>query len=267
MKTLFALTLIFSAGALVAGGISDTYVVPVAGHVTGANGVTWLTDLTIHNVTASTILVDLAGVGADGSVMDLAAQTVTVGPNATMVLRDVVSRGIGALVVAGNGPFSLATRVYSARAGGEVSSDVIPAEVFLDAESQGAFLAGLMANSKARTNVGFLAVANQSPLQIEVALLDATGTQIGARIFDVLAGALAHVHISSRDIAAASFDGGTARVRVLSGDGVVTAYASVVDHTSGDGSFIPAAMLDSSSLSARQQHRFLLRRVAAGVVE
>ncbi|HXG57654.1 MAG TPA: hypothetical protein VNL91_01365 [Thermoanaerobaculia bacterium] len=223
--------------------------------------------MTVYNVTASTIVVDLAGVGPDGAVMDLAPRTVTVGPGGTVVLRDVVSRGIGALVIAGDGPFSLNTRVYSARAGGEVSSDVIPAEVFLDAESQGAFLAGLVANAKARTNIGFLAVANQSPLQIEVALLDATGVVIGARTFDVPAGSLAHVHISSRDIVPASFDGATGRVRVLSGDGVVTAYACVVDHTSGDGSFIPAAMLDSSSSTARQQHRLLLRRIAAEVLE
>jgi hypothetical protein len=267
MKTLFGGILFFSAAAAIAGGISDTYVVPVAGHVTGAQGATWLTDVTIHNVTDSTLAVDLAGIGADGDVMELNAQTVAVGPNGTMVLRDVVNRGIGALVIAGTGPFSLTTRVYSARAGGEMSSDVIPAVVFLDAESRGAFLAGLMSNSKARTNVGFLAVANQSPLQIEVALLDASGTQIGALLFDVPAGSLAHVHISSRDIVPASFDSATGRVRVLSGDGVVTAYASVVDHTSGDASFIPAAMLDSSSTDARRHHRLLLRRFAGEVAE
>ena len=267
MKTLFASILFFSATAAVAGGISDTYIVPVAGHVTGGNGVTWLTDVTIHNVTDSTIAIDLAGIGPSGDVMELDAQTVTVGPNGTMVLRDVVNRGIGALVIAGNGPFSLRTRVYSVRAGGEMTSDVTPADVFLDADSQGAFLPGLMSNSKARTNVGFLAVANQSPLRIEVAFLDAAGVQIGTRLFEVPAAALAHVHISSRDIAPASFDSATARVRVLSGDGVVTAYASVVDQTSGDASFIPAAMLDSSSTDARRHHRLLLRRFAGEVAE
>ena len=267
MKTLLAAILFFSAAGAVAGDISDTYVVPVAGHVTGGHGVTWLTDVTIHNVTQSTIAVDLAGIGPNGAVMDLAAQTVTVGPNATIVLRDVVNRGIGALVIAGNGPFSLTTRVYSARAEGEMSTDVIPAGIFLSAESRGAFLPGLVSNSKARTNVGFLAVPDQSSLQIEIALLDSTGAEIGKRTFDVPAGTVAHMHISSREIAAASFDSATARVRIVSGDGAVTAYASIVDDASADARFIPAAILDSSSTGARQDYRLLLRRVAAGAIE
>jgi hypothetical protein len=144
-----------------------------------------------------------------------------------------------------------------------MSSDVVPADAFLDAGSGGAFLPGLVSNAKARTNLGFLAVANQSALQIELTLLDASGVQIGRRTFDVPAATAAHLHFSLRDIVQGSFDSATARFRVLNGDGVVTAYASVVDSVSGDARFIRAAILDSSSMAARQHHRLLLRRVAS----
>lgn len=259
MKTLLAGLLFFIATVAVAAPVSDTYVVPVAGHVAGANGAVWLTDLAIHNVTGSAISVELAGIAAGGAVMDLAFPTVTVGAHGTAVLRDVVSSGIGALVVTGSDAFTLTARVHSAQSG----ADIVPASAFLDAGSSGGFLTGLVSNSGARTNIGFLAVAGASPLRIEIALLDAGGSQLGARSFDVAAGGIEHLQFSSREIAALSFDAATARVRVLEGDGVVSAYASVVDESSGDATFVPAALDDSSSMTARQ--RDLLRQAASEV--
>ncbi len=244
-----------------AGSIADTYVIPVAGHVSGANGETWITDVTLHNVGDSTIVVDLAGIGPDGDVISLNTESATIAAHETVALRDVVRpSAVGALVVAGSGPFTGTTRVYTAGPAGDVGTDVPAVNEFLGPDTGAAFLPGIISNSRYRTNIGFLAIADATDLQFEITLLDAAGTPIGRRTFEVAAGRAAHRQFSSRDIAPASFDSATARVTLIAGDGAITAYASVIDHASSDSSFIPAAVLDSGSANALRRHVFLLRQ-------
>ena len=150
--------------------------------------------------------------------------------------------GVGALVVAGSGLFTMTSRIHSDGPRGSVGSDITPVQEFLDAESGEAVLPALVASSEHRTNIGFFAVADATELHLEVTLLDATGVTLGSRTFVVAAGTIAHRHISSREIAPIAFDEATARVRVTSGDGVVATYASVVDNRSSDASFIPASI-------------------------
>src|SRR6266852_4363892 len=123
-----------------AGSIADTYVIPVAGHVSGANGETWITDVTLHNVGDSTIVVDLAGIGPDGDVISLNTESATIGAHETVALRDVVRpSAVGALVVAGSGPFTVTTRVYTTGPAGDVGTDVPAVNEFLGPDTGAAF--------------------------------------------------------------------------------------------------------------------------------
>jgi hypothetical protein len=241
------LGIIFSGAAISAAPVSDTYVIPVAGHVVAADGTAWVSDLTMHNVGESAIVVDLAGVASGGQAMSLEVENVTIEPHGTIALRDIVRPGgLGALILAGSGPFSLSSRVTH----GEIGTDVMPASEFL--QSGQAFLSGLSSTAARRTNLGLFAVAGATVMTVEITLIDETGRRIGTRTFEIPAGQLTHLQFNTSAIVNETFDSATATVRVTGGEGLVSAYASVVDNRSGDASFIPAAVMnDISTLSMR----------------
>ncbi len=257
-----ALSLSVSISAFAA-AVGDTYVLPVAGHLTGAGGQTWVTDVTLHNAGDSQLVVDLAGVGRDGAVVDLNASTVTVGPRGSVTLRDVVRGGAGALIVAGSGPFTLTSRVFSDGARGSFGQTVSAISEFLGADSADAFLPGIVATSRYRTNIGFFAVAESTDLQLDISVVDAAGTVLGSKTFRVPAGQMSQLQVSSREIASAAFDVAAARVHIT-GDGLASAYASVVDTTSGDASFIPADVAFGSNSAALLRQRTALRQRIGG---
>ncbi len=231
----FALVLLFAAAPMLAAPIADTYVIPVAGHLTGANGEAWTTDVMLHNVTGQELIVDLAG------TVELNAATITVGPHASLTLTDIVRNGVGAIVLAGDRPFTLTSRIHTAR----VATEVPPVAEFIAVGGE-AFLPGLATNARRRSNIGFFAVADKTVLRVEVTLIDVSGTSLGARIFEVPPGEMSHMQLSTRDISPA-FVEGVARIRVIEGDGVLATYASVVDNASGDASFIAGAAQQASS--------------------
>lgn len=92
-------------------------------------------------------------------------------------------------------------------------------------------------------------------------MLDAAGIALGSKLFEFPAGTLSHRHINSRDIAPMMFDAATARLRVVSGDGAVAVYASVVDNISSDASFIPAVVAQQEWGSLLRQQDMLQRRI------
>jgi hypothetical protein len=259
MRTFIAAAaLLFSVPAVAQ--IADTYVIPVAGHSTGANGETWVTDLTLHNVSDSPLMVELEGIGPDGEPMDLTTGTATIPPRGSTQLRDVVlPSGVGSLLITGDGEFAMTSRVFTEHAAGSVGSVVPAVDSFIDLENGGAFVPGLAANSSYRTNIGFFAVAGTTPLHFAIDLLDGSGATLATKAFAVPAGTMTHRQISSREIAAIDFDAAAAQVRVTDGDGVITAYASVVDNRSRDASFVAAQALSELSAASLLRHRSLLR--------
>jgi hypothetical protein len=102
-----------------------------------------------------------------------------------------------------------------------------------------AYLPGLIANSRFRTNLGFVAGAGTgAPLVIDYVITGADGSSLGSERFAIPAGSFMHLQFSSRRIAAGNFDEGAARVIIVSGDGAVVPYASVIDNTTADAVFV-----------------------------
>jgi hypothetical protein len=252
----------FTAAAAFAAPLSDTYLLPVAGHVSGLGGQTWMTDVTLHNVTDEDLVVEIGGLRSNGDPMDLTSDTVTIGPRGTLALRDLVQpSALGALLIAADAPFAVAGKIYSEAGGGFVGQAIGAANDLIDASHPDAYLTGLVANDHQRTNLGFFGVAEGTPLRVEITLLSASGASLGSRTFDVPAGQVSHVLINTRDIAAAAFDAATARVRVLEGDGVAAPYASVVDNATRDAIFVPVATAAAESGNLQRQASVLRRRM------
>ena len=250
---------------LMAGQYSDLYVIPVAGHVTGSDGSTWMSDVAIQNIQATPLTVQLVVIRSGEVVSDNVASlsTVTIPANGTRILRDVMSgmsQTLGAIMIGADRPFAVSSRAYNANAAGATQGQsVTPLRDFLDntlatsdLSNATAFVAGLTSNSHYRTNLGFVAGSTFSGLTLDVTLRGADGTTLGTRRFSIPANGFEHVQFSSTSVATQAFDEASATYRIVSGSGTVAPYASVVDNLSGaaffiGGQFPPNAPFPSST--------------------
>lgn len=275
MRIRATLLILLAAAALplAANQFSDFYVIPAAGHVNGRFGTTWQSDIVIYNFQSTPITVEMShvetGVRTFQNVSPIqpgGASPITVAPGATLTLADVLNnhRGraesMGAILIGADQPFAVVSRSFAVTPSGDtIGQTVSPVSDFLDntgSEGPGvAFVPGLAANARFRTNLGFLAAASPgASLVIEVSLADRTGAAMGTtRTFAIPAGALAHLFFSST-VLAGVFDEGVARFRIVSGSGAIAPFASVIENSSSNamflnGGFPPGTSTTSGSAS------------------
>ena len=244
---------------------SDTYVIPIAGHNTGAFGSVFMTDIAITNfqndpLTVQIIVIE-TGENTTDNVFPLTTDSVNgsvvVPPKSTVLLRDVLNnyRGManatGALLLGADQPFAATSRTYNAKNGG-VGDTVAPARDFLVSGSDKtaiAYITGLTSNASFRSNIGFVA-ANTStdPLVIEVRVRDASGNSLGTRLITVPPGNFTQTQFPVSAISSTPFDVGSAEIRIVGGSGAVVPYATVNDNATGSAAFIMGQFPSSGTL-------------------
>lgn len=276
-------TLLFAAAAQAQSVYSDTYVIPVASHTTGANGSTWMSDLTITNFQATPLNVQIivveTGEGNFDNIFPLTTAAVngvvTVPAMRTVQLRDVLNghRGMqnvsGALILGGDKPFAVTSRSYSSGNGAQsVGQTVTPARDFFENATGRndpnavAYLTGLTSNASTRTNIGFLAGTGSgsgSTMGVEVTIRDASGTVLGKRLVTIPAGNFTHVQFPVTSITTTPFDVGTAELRIVQGLGTVVPYASVIDNSSNAAAYVMGQFPSSTPLGALSLSQQLFR--------
>lgn len=253
-----ALLLSFAgAPAMHAGHYADLYVIPVASHTPGANGTNWQSDIAIHNFQSSTLTLELVLIESGASTLDniVPLETitpVTVPPNGSRILNDVLadlsrpSSNIGSIIIGGDQPFAVTSRSYSMTPDGDtIGQTVVPARDFLTqaigetASMATAYLPGLISNDRFRSNIGFTAGAGTGePLVLEVMITGADGAQLGSERFTIAPGMFMHQQFSTRRFTSAAYDAGAAQLRIVSGNGAVVPYASVIDNNTADAVFV-----------------------------
>lgn len=266
-RTLFVVLLLCCAPSLTfASHFGDFHVIPGAGRGPGVAGSMWQTDVIIHNFQTTPLTVEIglveSGLGqADNffPVLVNGAATVTIPVGATRSLTDLLRnhRGrdsaMGALLIGGDQPFAVTSRIYNVDSSGATIGQTVPVtQEFLSGTAERGVIPGVIANTNVRSNIGFVTAANAgAPLVIEVALTDAAGGALGATNFTIPAGTIAHVQVSSTAITTTPFDLATATIRILSGAGDVTGYASLVDNRSNHAAFVGSGF-SGSTTSATQ---------------
>lgn len=252
MRRLALLLMLLFSPALMASEYSDLYLIPIAGHVNGANGSNWMSDLAIQNPQSTPLNVQLvlieSGEGMPDNIASLGA--VTIPAKGTRILRDVLSgtpQTIGAILVGADRPFAVSSRTYIANsAGATQGQSITPLRNFVDnslaaadLSNATAYVAGLTSNAHYRTNLGFVA-GSGSPagMMLEVDLFGADGTTLGTRMFAIPGGGFEHVQFSSTAVTNQLFDEASATFRIVSGSGTIAPYASVVDNLSNAAFFI-----------------------------
>lgn len=258
MRRLAIALMLFVAPVVFAAEQSDFYVVPIAGHVTGLNGSNWMTDISIQNFQAEPLTVQFVVIESGEAMPDnvtpldsAIGSQITVPANGTRILRDVMnghrgmSQSLGAVMLGADRPFAVSSRSYVMNAnGGTIGQSVMPVRDFLDNTlgdtnlvDASAYVAGLTSNAHYRTNLGFVA-GTTNGFQLEVTIRGADGSLLGTHVFNVPPRSFEHVQFSSSVITSQSFDEASAIYRIVSGDGAVVPYASVIDNLSSAGFYI-----------------------------
>ena len=275
---------LFATGAQAA-HYSDTYVIPIVGHVEGVNGTVWMSDVAIRNISTESLTVQLvlveSGVNTFDNVFPLITDdipgSVTVGSNATVLLEDLLegygkTNVTGALVLGGDRPFAVTSRAYNSES--PLGQTVEPQRDFFDSSlgtldnTAFAYIPGIVQNATTRTNVGFVAGSGGStiPMVVEISVRNGAGGTVGTRRFTIPAGTFAHNQFPLGAMFNQSVDVGSVDFRVIEGEGVVVPYASLVDNMTGEAAFITGVFPESVTPSALRTtstlfHR-LLERVA-----
>ena len=259
-KTTLLLLACFLSVSAYANHYADTYVIPAAGHVEGANGAVWMSDLAIRNFGAAPITVQMivveSGFQTGDNVYPLMSDasadgTIVVQPSSTVQLRDVLknhrgmTNNLGALIVGANAPFALTSRAYSNTM--PLGQTVPATRDFLDnslgtADNTGtAYIPGIVSNARMRTNVGFVAGSAGSlttEMTIEVSVRNSAGAVIGTRAITIPAGRFAHMQFPVASFTDQQFDIGSADFRITQGEGVVVPYASVIDNVTREAAYL-----------------------------
>lgn len=266
-KTALLLFTLLIASAAYADHYSDTYVIPVVGHVMGANGTMWMSDVSIRNFSNTPMDVEMilitSGSDLSNNIIPLVTDDidggVTVGANSTVLLRDILGglpmmdNVTGALIVGSDRPFAMTSRAYNNRL--PLGQTVPPASRFFDNSigtvdnTSAVYIPGIISNATTRTNVGFVAGSAGSlstPMVVEITVRNGTGAVVGTRSIFIPQGNFAHYQFNIRSFVDANVDVGTAEFRITQGEGAVVPYASLVDNATGEAAYIMGQFPDST---------------------
>ncbi len=258
-------------------------IIPSVGHLDGFNS-QWRSDIRIANVAEAAAKYRLIFTPQDVS-LGVKDTTIDVDAGATTALDDVVRSwfGVGSLGEASGGTLEIrpvsgtgkiatdltvqkttavSSRTYNVTGNGTLGQ-FIPAIPFLDfigraAGGQAASILSLqqIAQSDAfRTNLGLVEVTGK-PADLAVSVFNAAGVKLREVPISLRGGEQRQINsfLAQQGI---SLDSGRIEVLVIGGDGRVTAYASVVDNSSGD-----PLLVEPVQLGAARATKFVLPGVA-----
>lgn len=218
----------------------DRLHIAAVAHAQGANGTNFVTDLRLFNrgVRDAALTLIFTPAGADGTTTFSAVQVV-VRRGQIVRFADVVAElfaatGAGQLEIRGDvGDIAATSRTFNNSSSGTYGQ-FIPAAGTADAGSGRLLIPQLQTNARYRSNAGIAEVAGASGV-VEVTIYDAvTGRQLSQQ---------------NRSLAPFSFvqfplpDTGSlvAELRVIEGAAKILAYGSVIENSSGDAIYVPAA--------------------------
>lgn len=272
LKTILLAASFVITSASFAAGPADLYVIPIAGHASGAFGTEWRSDVVLHNFQLVPITVELAFVesghpaGLDAPAVSVGAGTVVhLAASETRVIDDVLESmdhdASGALIVGGSMPFALTTRTWARHRGGRTLGQTVQPIAIAggaDTIADRAVLPGLHRLASQRANIGLFVAASRAPFIAEIELVSATGAIVGSHLVALETEGFAHRQIAIDPEA----DVVSAIVGIHQGDGVVVPYGSVIDNTTAEALFIAADPASSQGNDARAMLSSVVQAVA-----
>ena len=218
-------------------------VVAAAAHTRGAGGSQWVTDLSIANPgdveTEVTIHVQRwkdQSVNPEPRSWELkAGQTIEL---LDILASDYSIEGNATLRLESERPVVAVSRTYNDTPEGTFGqfSRALPLGHAIGDEVVGHLLM-LEDSSRFRTNIG-VANLSEDEVSVEIEILTAGGAEVGTEVITLPPHRSVQKFRMIRDFTASPVEGARAKVRVLTPQGRVMAYATVIDNTTGDPTYI-----------------------------
>jgi PKD repeat protein len=211
----------------------------VAGHVVGASGTTFLTDVAVENPTSSAVSAQL--IFAPSGEGPPRTKDLTLGPGEIRVLPDVVSSqfgvtdSLGSLEAATSGsppaPLRIASRTYVDESGATLGLGTVGLTPS-DRRKGDGFVSNVVVTDAFRSNIGALNLSDGDEL-VTLQLHDQSGNILGRSLLSLAAGAQAQWSLAQLFPSAS---GAAMTVRIVPQDGALApmAYAAVTDNASSD---------------------------------
>jgi len=224
--------------------LATDLVLPSIGRSGGLNDSMWYTTLWVHNPGAQAAVVEISLLRRDQANPTPNTVTITLAAGATATYKDLLwdlfglEEVSGALHVTSDGEVMASARIFNNPAG-DLSASLgqffagIPAALSI-ANGESTDVPGIThpADQSFRCNWGLVETAGGTA-QVRLTLVDGDGTTLGERT--VTLGPYQPMQQSIGLFAnGVTVDGGCLHVEVLSGDGRVMAFASMIANTSGD---------------------------------
>ena len=227
-----------------------TRIIPVAGHIPGANNTAWKTDVSLRNNTSAAVTIDLVFRAEDGTAR---TRTITLGGGASTLLEDAVDPSkfpgtnppswLGQLEIRASGDITASAHIFTGGSDGGTFGSTYEGIDPMVLSTTGS-IAGLVNSNQYRSNVAF-SNPNDLPITIEYTLRNATGTVSATRTVTLPAHATRQYSMG-QDLAVSGDD---ARFSLLwSATGAAYAVGSILDNRSGDPTAAPSVSRHATSL-------------------
>lgn len=225
------------------GGTTTTTWIPVVSRATGANNSIWRTDVGIFNPGTATANVTVRIYVSTGTL----TRTITVAPGGQRVISDVIGWidpnlfTSAAVAVVSTQTLVVTSRTYNRFVftdpcfpggtlgqflGGWITTNGL-------STGQSGWLPHMVENASFRTNIGYTNTGTAAA-SLTVRLYNGDGVQVGTYTVNLNPGQWKQASQPFRNVAGQSnLQGGSARITVTSGSGVVV-YGSVIDNVTND---------------------------------
>jgi hypothetical protein len=218
-------------------------VVPAAAHTRGVAGSRWVTDLSVANPgdDEANVTIHVQRWQADKSNPEPRHWSLPAGQS--FELDDVLASafaidGAATLRVESDRPVVTVSRTYNDTPDGTYGQFVraLPLSYAIGDEIAGHLLM-LEESPRFRTNIGVTSLSDHE-VSVEVEIVAADGASLGVTVFTLPPRGAIQRFRMIRDFTEAAVEGARATVRVLTPDGRVMAYATVIDNQTGDPTYI-----------------------------
>jgi uncharacterized repeat protein (TIGR01451 family) len=261
---------------------ANALIIPSIGHLDGASS-QWRSDIRVSNVSSSRqkYLLTFTPANSDDLSKDLKQTSIDVDAGGTTALDDIVRNwyGLGAFGDGTNGVLEIrplsgsgkgatpdavsiqtatvaSSRTYNSTANGTLGQ-FIPALSFggfigaatQNAQAQALTLQQIAQSDKYRTNLGVVEAAG-APASVLVSVYDTLGKKLLDVPLDLKGGEQRQINSFLAANGIASLPDGRIEVRVTSGSGRITAYASVVDNATNDPLLVSGVPLNQTASSS-----------------
>jgi uncharacterized repeat protein (TIGR01451 family) len=257
---------------------SNALIIPSVGHLAGASSLdSWRSDIRVANTSLAPqnyLLTYNAGTAASPNVKQT---TIGVSPGGTTALDDIVKNwfGVGSLGDSANGILSIqqlgnvaqspttqsfvSSRVYNATPTGTFGQFIpaTPFGSFIGLGAQVLSLQQLAQSSSFHTNLGLVEASGKSVSAL-VSVFDGGGSKLLDLPVTVAGGEQKQLNSFLAQNGISSLDNGRVEVKVVSGEGRLTTYASVIDSNTSDPLLVSGVPLGGAGST-----RFVIPGVAA----